>query len=75
MNDDYGELVMEISADIEKELTEYFNIEIEMLQAERKPMCDGRTEISLKIYDKQKCEMIKEFLLKCISKSIDKNLN
>lgn len=62
-------LTMEVTASMEKTIIEAFNLEIEVLQGMREPMLDGRTRFTITINDKQKSDIVREFILKLISQS------
>lgn len=72
-----AEVSMEVTPAMEKILKEEFNLEIELLQADRKPHPDGsgRSILKFKIMDEEKALMLKEFVLKVISQSHTKNMN
>lgn len=70
MNDNTGYLTMEITREMEEMFKGFpFFLEIEMLQGEREPLPDGRIKYKIEIADTDKAELMKEFLLKMISKS------
>jgi hypothetical protein len=75
MEKDYGELNMEISSSMEKLFRETFNIEVEMLQGNREVTPNGMIKYELKIYDEQKSQLIKEFILQMISMPDRMNFN
>lgn len=52
----------------------YF-LEIEMMQGNRKMLKDGRIKYKIEIADPDKSELMKEFVLKMISHSHNKNQN
>lgn len=66
--EDYGLLTMEITPDMERTVKEHFNLEIEMIQGCREELSGGKVRYTLKIYDDQKNEMVKEFILRVIAK-------
>lgn len=69
-------VTMQITAYMERLLKEYpFFLEIEMLQGKSKNLPDGRIEYSIKIYDKEKSEILKDFILMMFSNSHNQNLN
>lgn len=73
--DEPAKLVIEATKAMEQKLLEAFNIEVEMMQATREPLSDGRTKITMIIHDQQKIDYICEFMLKWISGSATQNLN
>lgn len=75
MTQEYGLLTMELTPEMEKVVKEQFNLEIEMMQGDKESLPGGMTKYTIKIYDDQKCEMVKEFVLKMISESHLKNMN
>lgn len=72
-----AEVTMEVTPDMEKILADELNLEIELLQADRKPHPDGsgRSILKFTITDQAKAEQIREFVLKVISQSHNKNMN
>jgi hypothetical protein len=50
-------------------------LEIEMLQAEKRRLPDGRTWYKLEIHDQVKADLMQEFCLKMISQSHKANLS
>lgn len=72
-----AEVTMEVTPDMEQIMKEEFNLELELLQAERKPHPDGsgRSILKFMITDQDKAEMLRDFVLKVISQSHNKNMN
>lgn len=66
---DYGELIMEVTPQMAIIFKEEFNLEIEMMQGEKELLPNGNTRYTIRVFDDQKNEIIKEFCLKIISKS------
>jgi len=72
-----AEVTMEITPTMEKTLAEDFGLEVELLQADRKPHPDGsgRSILKFTIMDEEKAELLREFVLKVISQSHKQNMN
>lgn len=75
MPNEYSELNLEITMDMEQIFKDELNLEIEMMQGERTVLPNGMISYKLKIYDDKKSDMIKEFCLKVISKSHNATMN
>lgn len=70
VGDDYATLTMEITPEMEKQFKgEPFFLEIEMLQGDREELENGMIKYKCVINDHDKAELMKEFVLKCISHS------
>lgn len=72
MEQDYGELTMEITPCMEKVFMQELNLEIEMLQGIRTELPNGMIKYEVKIYDDLKNDIIKEFCLRVIAKDLHK---
>ena len=72
---DGAELTMEITPDMEESILNLFDLKIEILKGTRETMEDGKIRIKIFITDEDKAMMVKEFVLKMISKSHIKNMN
>lgn len=69
-------LKMTITPEIEKQFKSYpYFLEIEMMQGDRKVLKDGRIKYRIEIDDEEKADLMKEFVLKMISKSHITNKN
>ena len=76
MDKDLAQIKMTITPNIEKMMKgEPFFLEIEMLQGSRKVLKDGRIKYRIEVADPHKQEIVKEFVLKMISKSHLQNGN
>lgn len=72
-----GILSMTVTPEMEANFKDFpFFLEIELLQADRKVLPDGRIEYSnVLIHDPEKADLMKEFVLKMISHSHLQNGN
>lgn len=70
-----AEVSMTVTQYMEKILSDKFDLEIEFLQADRKKLPDGRSEIKFTLYDFDKALQLKELVLMMISQSHNKNMN
>lgn len=69
-------LKMTITPEMEKQFKGYpYFLEIEMMQGDRKVLKDGRIKYWIEIDDEEKADLMKEFVLKMISKSHITNKN
>lgn len=71
---DKAEVEMDVTPEMEKLLIEIFNVEIEVMQGSIEKLPDGKNRIKFEVGG-EKAELIKEFILKGISKSHKANLN
>ena len=69
-----AEVTMEVNDEIADLIRETFNVEVEMLRGSIEKLPNGQTKYSFEVAG-QKAEMIKEFILKVISKSHQQNLS
>jgi hypothetical protein len=77
-DEDVMVLTIELSPEQQKLLPvfiEHFDIEIEMLRAETKKLCNGETRYTIMIGDQEKAEAIKNHTLHIIAQSYPANPN
>jgi len=72
--EEIADVEMDVTPEMEKLLIETFNIEIEVMQGTSEKLPDGRNRIKFKVGG-EKSDVIREFVLKTISKSHKANLN
>jgi hypothetical protein len=77
MTENAANLNMVLTPDMEKMMKDFpWFLEIEMLEADRRVLSDGRIEYkNVVIADDEKAELLKEFVLKMISHSHISNDN
>jgi hypothetical protein len=71
MTQEPATLEMTVTPTMEQQMKDApFFLEIEILQGEREDLKDGRIRYKIEIHDMDKAELVKEFILKVISKSL-----
>lgn len=63
MENNPGILIAELSDHMVKTLTETFDLEMEMLQANREKLPNGMTRYRIEIHSQEKQRMIKDFMM------------
>lgn len=58
---------------LEKRLEDIFDLEVEMLQATREEMPGGKTKLTILVYDQDKINYIRRFVMRMITFTIPNN--
>lgn len=73
---EHGNLVMELTPEMQKTLIPFFNIEVEVMQGIVEDLPNGSKKYTLQINDQQKGELIMSFCCHVIANTVEKvNLN